>query len=246
MNPLRPMLPAAFWSDEEAERLDEFLVREDGPENTMDVSMLDGFLCAVVSGPKLIMPGEMLRWVFDTEQGLDEPVFRSAEEAQEITGLIIRQWNAINDALTHAPQDYDPLLMEHRLKRRVIPIIDEWCMGYHKGMSLDLEGWMPLLVGQPALLSPILLHGTEEGWEELKRKKVSAAEHRAVADSLGDLARTIHAHWLAQRRAQHASGTAPDPVYRRETLVREGPKIGRNDPCPCGSGRKYKHCHGAG
>jgi SEC-C motif-containing protein len=30
-----------------------------------------------------------------------------------------------------------------------------------------------------------------------------------------------------------------------ETVVREGPKIGRNDPCPCGSGRKYKKCHGA-
>jgi preprotein translocase subunit SecA len=25
---------------------------------------------------------------------------------------------------------------------------------------------------------------------------------------------------------------------------REGPKVGRNDPCPCGSGKKYKHCHG--
>jgi SEC-C motif-containing protein len=29
-----------------------------------------------------------------------------------------------------------------------------------------------------------------------------------------------------------------------ETVVREGPKIGRNDPCPCGSGKKYKKCHG--
>jgi uncharacterized protein YecA (UPF0149 family) len=29
------------------------------------------------------------------------------------------------------------------------------------------------------------------------------------------------------------------PVYRTE------PKIGRNDPCPCGSGKKYKKCHGA-
>ncbi|MBR6947935.1 MAG: SEC-C domain-containing protein [Muribaculaceae bacterium] len=26
----------------------------------------------------------------------------------------------------------------------------------------------------------------------------------------------------------------------------EGPKIGRNDPCPCGSGKKYKNCHGRG
>ena len=31
----------------------------------------------------------------------------------------------------------------------------------------------------------------------------------------------------------------------REQVVREGPKVGRNDPCPCGSGKKYKHCHGA-
>ncbi|MGL4407442.1 MAG: YecA family protein [Zoogloea sp.] len=31
----------------------------------------------------------------------------------------------------------------------------------------------------------------------------------------------------------------------RAPIVREGPKAGRNDPCPCGSGRKYKKCHGA-
>jgi preprotein translocase subunit SecA len=30
-----------------------------------------------------------------------------------------------------------------------------------------------------------------------------------------------------------------------QTVKREGPKVGRNDPCPCGSGRKYKKCHGA-
>jgi SEC-C motif-containing protein len=29
-----------------------------------------------------------------------------------------------------------------------------------------------------------------------------------------------------------------------QTIVRSGPKIGRNDPCPCGSGKKYKYCHG--
>ena len=28
------------------------------------------------------------------------------------------------------------------------------------------------------------------------------------------------------------------------TIVRSGPKTGRNDPCPCGSGKKFKHCHG--
>ena len=29
------------------------------------------------------------------------------------------------------------------------------------------------------------------------------------------------------------------------TIRRDTPKVGRNDPCPCGSGKKYKHCHGA-
>ena len=31
-----------------------------------------------------------------------------------------------------------------------------------------------------------------------------------------------------------------------KTIVRETEKVGRNDPCPCGSGKKYKKCHGVG
>jgi preprotein translocase subunit SecA len=30
----------------------------------------------------------------------------------------------------------------------------------------------------------------------------------------------------------------------RITVRRDTPKVGRNEPCPCGSGKKYKHCHG--
>jgi len=42
---------------------------------------------------------------------------------------------------------------------------------------------------------------------------------------------------------REAEGGADGPV---QTIRREGKKVGRNDPCPCGSGRKYKKCHGAG
>jgi preprotein translocase subunit SecA len=31
---------------------------------------------------------------------------------------------------------------------------------------------------------------------------------------------------------------------RAQPAQHDGPKVGRNDPCPCGSGKKYKHCHG--
>ena len=43
-----------------------------------------------------------------------------------------------------------------------------------------------------------------------------------------------------------ASRSAMDNATRPEsaTVIRQGPKIGRNDPCPCGSGKKYKNCHG--
>jgi preprotein translocase subunit SecA len=40
-----------------------------------------------------------------------------------------------------------------------------------------------------------------------------------------------------------ALNTSMGPVGRATAAV---PEVGRNDPCPCGSGRKYKKCHGAG
>ncbi len=43
------------------------------------------------------------------------------------------------------------------------------------------------------------------------------------------------------RRAAMSAGGGPQKV---ETIVRTEKKVGRNDPCPCGSGKKYKHCHG--
>jgi preprotein translocase subunit SecA len=35
-----------------------------------------------------------------------------------------------------------------------------------------------------------------------------------------------------------------EAVTKKKPMVRAGQKVGRNDPCPCGSGKKYKHCHG--
>jgi preprotein translocase subunit SecA len=42
-----------------------------------------------------------------------------------------------------------------------------------------------------------------------------------------------------------ADGDGERPRSKQETVVRTQPKVGRNDPCPCGSGKKYKKCHGA-
>ena len=41
-----------------------------------------------------------------------------------------------------------------------------------------------------------------------------------------------------------ALATANPDADRQQPVVNAGQKVGRNDPCPCGSGKKYKHCHG--
>ena len=56
-----------------------------------------------------------------------------------------------------------------------------------------------------------------------------------------------------RRRPQPAQMTmsgggepAPRPAQSKSAAPRrDGPKVGRNDPCPCGSGKKYKKCHGS-
>ena len=51
---------------------------------------------------------------------------------------------------------------------------------------------------------------------------------------------------LSAGRTEEATGEKQyhDPEAAKQMPVQVGPKIGRNDPCPCGSGKKYKACHG--
>jgi len=53
-----------------------------------------------------------------------------------------------------------------------------------------------------------------------------------------------HADAQAASQPQRAPAGQPEPQANPEPFVREGRKVGRNEPCPCGSGKKYKQCHG--
>jgi preprotein translocase subunit SecA len=63
---------------------------------------------------------------------------------------------------------------------------------------------------------------------------------QAVARHIGEEGEVSPEELLAQLQAT-ASGVPP----ARPATQRSAPRIGRNDPCPCGSGKKFKHCHGA-
>jgi uncharacterized protein len=236
------MMPRDPLTENEVEELDRFLLNVEGVDESMDISMLDGYFAAVLSGPTTILPSEWLRWVWDTERGEESPVYESKAQAQRIMDLLMRYMNDVAATLIEAPEDYEPLLMEKPNDGHPLPIIDEWCTGYMKGISLDAAGWLPVTVGHPDWLSTIVLYGTEEGWEQLKRKTFSDDDHRQRAAGLGDMVRKIHALFLEQRKNDAARGVAT--AVRRQP-IRNPDKVGRNDPCPCGSGKKYKQCHGS-
>jgi uncharacterized protein len=231
-------------TETEIAQLDDFLISDSVPEEAMDLSMMDGFISALASGPNLTMPSSMLRWIWDSEHGKDAPTFANAVESASIITLIIRHWNDINDTLNRAPDEYEPLILERKADGRTIPIVDSWCSGYYKGIAVDRARWNPLLAQHPEWFTAIMLYGTEDGWDELERRQDSIEQHQAFADSLASSVRNIHRYWLEQRRLQIARGEVPTVIGQSEP-TRRAPKVGRNVPCPCGSGKKYKRCHGA-
>jgi len=240
---MKSMLNQGPLTDTEIEELDVFLIDAEGIEEAMDIASLDGFLTAILCGPKTIMPSEWMRWVWDMEKGEDSPEFKTQEQAQRIIGLLMRHMNDVAQTLNRTPEQYEPLLMENPNKGDPIPILDEWCCGFMKGVSLDPTGWLPVTDGNPDWMSAIILYGTEEGWDVLKKKNFSLDEHKALAKGLPDTVQKIHALFMGQRQTQMAQGNLPG-VIRREP-IRNPDKVGRNDPCPCGSGKKFKQCHGS-
>jgi preprotein translocase subunit SecA len=71
----------------------------------------------------------------------------------------------------------------------------------------------------------------QETAEEIEQKRL-AAQRRALQR-------------ITETHAEAGGDGEEKPRPKQETVVRTQPKVGRNDPCPCGSGKKYKKCHGA-
>ncbi len=71
----------------------------------------------------------------------------------------------------------------------------------------------------------------QESAEEIEQKRL-AAQRRALQR-------------ITETHAESGEDGEEKPRPKQETVVRTQPKVGRNDPCPCGSGKKYKKCHGA-
>ena len=189
----------------------------------------DGLVTAIVSAPVPVMPPQWLPAVW----GDFEPVWEDEKALQEILSLMMRHMNAIAHTLMEAPEDFEPLYLERAVEGRTYPIVDEWCEGYWRGVQLAQDHWDDGGKEMATLLTPILAFTEVTDWKghDYEHHEIETIQ-RAIAPNV----RAIHAYWLA-RRGEHEPGARP--VRRSE------PRVGRNDPCPCGSGRKYKKCCGA-
>ena len=74
----------------------------------------------------------------------------------------------------------------------------------------------------------------------LSRVKVQAEEDVQKVEEQRRQADNVPKHF----EHKEASATPEEKSDKVRTEMRNGPKVGRNDPCPCGSGKKYKQCHG--
>lgn len=220
-------------SEPELDRLSDFLDSITNPD-AMDLETLDGFLCALIAGPERVMPSEYLTHIWGGELR-DENAFASIEEANTILQLIMRHWNAISAELK-AEMVYLPLLGEPD-ERNVAG--RGWARGFMRGVNLRRHSWNEIFAREDegqVFSIPLVSGEVDPDWpaEPLSDEK----RDQLVMWMAAGMARS-HKFFLARRR-ETAANEIEFQTYRRPA-----PKVGRNDRCPCGSGKKFKHCCGA-
>lgn len=211
-------------SDAELDWLDDFLGSDDFVLEAMSLPRLDGFLTSLAIGPEQVSPTEYLSEIWGS--AIDPPAFADAEQEEFVVALVMRHWNTIAIRVEHG-YPVSPPLLEHVLADDA----SEWAHGFMTGIAIRERAWQKLIRDPHAarvvgLIACLAGDPTEED-EEAVMPAEAVAE---VVEQLPELVAGIAAFWRTRRAA-----AAP----RRVT------KTGRNETCPCGSGKKFKQCCGA-
>ena len=219
-------------SEKEFDDLDQFLLSDRCPDDAMTMDTLHGYLTAIAIGPETIMPAEWLPKVWGAE--LTAPSWKNPKEEERILNLIMRFMNEVLVTFEVAPKEFEPLYVEHEFEGQTLIDAEGWCWGFWEGMELRPGSWQAIFDSeQAALIRPLYLLGADEIEEaELAEVDNPVKAHKLALEIEANLP-LVYRFWLPRRKAAVS------------TLKREEPKVGRNDDCPCGSGKKYKKCCGA-
>ncbi|MGB8410944.1 MAG: UPF0149 family protein [Gallionella sp.] len=228
-------------SDEEMDELDSFLMSDATSDETMMLDCLDGYLTAIVTGPVTLKPSEWLPRVWGTTEK-DEPAFDTLAQAERITGLIFRHLNDIIWRLQQNPDTFEPVFdtTVYPDESREYTDGEMWAYGYMTGIDLQRRNWKAFF-DQPSsveVLRPIYLLGAEDVTPEEAELSRTPEQRDELSEQIPASVAWIYRFWQPYRRAIAERTIAT-------SFQREYPKVGRNDPCPCGSGKKFKKCCGA-
>ena len=217
---------------------------------TLNLEALDGFFCALIAGPTCVSSSEYLPIILGGETPNDDG-FASLDEANVTLSLIMRHWNSIITDLD-VESIHVPLIVD--VAPGEVPG-REWARGFMLGVDLAGEGWGELFNDEEEgdlFVIPLVAGEVDPDWP---KEPLTKEQDEDIITSLTVGAARCYQYFAQARRANaDAEALYEDAVdeedldedeFYPESYVRPQPKVGRNEPCPCGSGKKYKKCCGA-
>lgn len=235
--------PSMNLSARQREQLGAFLQDPARPGGTLNLRRLQGLLFALAAAPEPVAPSQWLPLVFGGDSGVDE-VFGDAAEAEGVIHALIALYNEVAAAVAAGeptlPQDCQPLQPPVANFEPGTPLSD-WSTGVELGQQLLSGQWLALLPPEledeyDACMMALTFFADDD-----ELRQMAAEEARESGKSVEELAQlivrmlpdVINGYALLGR----SIGAEVQAPARAES-------IGRNEPCPCGSGKKYKRCCG--
>jgi uncharacterized protein len=204
-------------------------------EETMLLEELDGFIAGLLVCPDLIKPGEWLPIIWNRDSAEPQPAFEDLDHVNRVLGLVMEQYNSVARTLMERPDRYSPLFSVDTRNGDIL--WELWIEGFEKAVALRPLAWRKLLDADAdtaaAMSGMLMLAAIARGDQTVKDSDtLSATAPNKIADWVVILNRSRLANY--------------QPMQGLDPRVSPGStkKVGRNDPCPCGSGKKYKKCCG--
>jgi len=235
--------------DDELDRLDAMLEQFTAREEGYDVERLDGFFAALAVCPELVPPSRylpLIRGDEETTAGTEqvkEGGLESLEQMQDFMLLLVRHANSVMGELRNAKKkttDYVPVIFPDEVYETPEDAQEfmgiSWALGFIDGMQLFEDAWDAAANDNPALerlemlITSLLLDD-------------DSADGNETALSLDERLDVFAELPLVLKAAAAVFAGEQQKARSAQTVVR-GEKTGRNDPCTCGSGKKFKQCCG--